>query len=53
MVEMLTFRAIILKNLGKSEAATAAQKLSDTHPTPYRKTIYEQFHLNLKALRLK
>ena len=51
--EMLTIRAIILKNLGKSEAATAAQKLSDTHPTPYRKTIYEQFHLNLKALRLK
>ncbi len=39
--------------LASSLAEALSLSFKRTHPTPYRKTIYEQFHLNLKALRRK
>lgn len=53
MREMQAIRAIILKNLGKPDESKAAQKIADTEPTPYRTGIYSDFHMKLKALRLK
>jgi len=53
MREMQAIRSIILKNLGKTEEAKAAEKISTQKHTPYRTGIYSDFHMKLKALRLK
>ena len=50
---MLTLRAIILENLGRTTEAVAARKLAAPKPTPYRTSIYLEFHEKLKALRVK
>ena len=50
---MLTLRAIILENLGRTTEATAAQKLIPPKPTPYGTSIYSEFHGKLKELRVK
>jgi hypothetical protein len=52
-VEMLTLRAITLENLGRTTEAVAARKLATPSPTPYRTSIYTEFHGKLKELRLK
>ena len=51
--EMLTLRAIILENLGRTTEASTTRKLVPPKPTPYRKSIYSEFHEKLKELRLK
>jgi tetratricopeptide (TPR) repeat protein len=53
MREMQAIRSIILKNLGKTDEAKAAEKISTQKHTPYRTGIYSDFHMKLKALRLK
>jgi hypothetical protein len=53
MVEMRTPRAIIPGKLGRIEEAQAAHKLATSEPTPYRTSIYGEFHDKLKELRRK
>ncbi len=53
MREMQHIRVTLLEKLGRTEDATAAQKIATTKPTPYRASIYSEFHGRLKALRLK
>lgn len=51
--EMLTLRAIILENLDRTTESKDARKLIPNAPTPYRTSIYFDFHEKLKQLRLK
>lgn len=53
MREMQAIRAIVLKNLGKTDESKAAEKIATQKPTTYRTGIYSDFHMKLKALRLK
>jgi len=53
MREMQAIRAIILENLGRTEEAKTASTLAATEPTPYRTSIYAEFHDKLKELRSK
>jgi hypothetical protein len=53
LLELHRLRATILENLGRTEEAKAAQKLAAAKATPYRTSIYLQFHEKLKELRLK
>jgi hypothetical protein len=52
-IEMLTMRAIILESLGRTEEAKIASKIAAIEPTPYRTSIYGEFHDKLKELRRK
>jgi len=52
-IEMLTMRAIILESLGRTEEAKIASKLAAIEPSPYRTSIYGEFHDKLKELRRK
>lgn len=53
MREMQHIRAIVLEELGRTEEAMAAQTIATTEPTPYRTSIYAEFHEKLKELRRK
>ncbi len=53
MREMQQIRAIVLEKLGRAGEAKASSELAATEPTPYRTSIYSEFHEKLKELRRK